>query len=130
VGDPLSSLTTDDAVAYRAFLRRPTPREHWVGLSRPRQSVDWRPFSGPLSTRCAAYALTVLAALFRWLVEQRDVLANPFAGVRVRGRVKTGLDVTRGLTEGEWLLLRTIADDLEWSYGWSDARRHPHRRAW
>ncbi|WP_310037434.1 phage integrase family protein [Paraburkholderia caribensis] len=120
-GCALSSLTTDDAIAYRAFLRRPTPRERWVGPSRPRQSVEWRPFSGPLSTRSAAYALTVLAALFRWLVEQRYVLANPFAGVRVRGRVKTGLDVTRGFTEGEWLLLRTIADGLEWSCGWSEA---------
>ncbi|MBN3788948.1 phage integrase family protein [Burkholderia sp. Ac-20353] len=117
----LSSLTTDDAIAYRAFLRRPTPRERWVGPSRPRQSVEWRPFSGPLSTRSAAYALTVLSALFRWLVEQRYVLANPFAGVKVRGSVKSGLDVTRGFTDGEWLLIRAIADGLEWSYGWSEA---------
>ncbi|MDI9700812.1 site-specific integrase [Burkholderia cenocepacia] len=120
-GCALSSLTTDDAIAYRAFLRRPTPRERWVGPSRSRQSVEWRPFSGPLSTRSAAYALTVLAALFRWLVEQRYVLANPFAGIKVRGRAKAGLDVTRGFTEGEWRLLRTIADGLEWSYGWSEA---------
>ncbi|OBR48505.1 phage integrase family protein [Paraburkholderia tropica] len=120
-GCALSSLTTDDAIAYRAFLRRPTPRERWVGPSRSRQSVEWRPFSGPLSTRSAAYALTVLAALFRWLVEQRYVLANPFAGVKVRGSAKAALDVTRGFTEGEWLLLRTIADGLEWSYGWSEA---------
>jgi site-specific recombinase XerD len=74
-----------------------------------------------LSTRSAAYALTVLAALFRWLVEQRYVLANPFAGVKVRGSAKAALDVTRGFTEGEWLLLRTIADGLEWSYCWSEA---------
>ncbi|MCG5078370.1 site-specific integrase [Paraburkholderia tagetis] len=120
-GCALSSLTTDDAIAYRAFLRRPTPRERWIGPSRSRESVEWRPFSGPLSTRSAAYALTVLAALFRWLVEQRYVLANPFAGVKVRGSAKAGLDVTRGFTEGEWLLLRTIADGLEWSYGWSEA---------
>ncbi|RAA89578.1 integrase [Burkholderia multivorans] len=120
-GCALSSLTTDDAIAYRAFLRRPTPHERWVGPSRPRQSVEWRPFSGPLSTCSAAYALTVLAALFRWLIEQRYVLANPFAGVKVRGHVKTGLDVTRGFTEAEWRLLRTIADGLEWSHGWSEA---------
>jgi len=30
----LSSLTTDDAIAYRAFLRRPMPRERWVGPPR------------------------------------------------------------------------------------------------
>ncbi|WP_181146917.1 phage integrase family protein [Burkholderia multivorans] len=121
-GRALSSLTTDDAIAYRGFLRRPTPRERWVGPSRPRQSVEWRPFSGPLSARSTGYALTVLSAMFRWLVEQRYVLANPFAGIKVRGAAsRTGLDVSRGFTEAEWLLIRTIADGLEWSYGWSEA---------
>ncbi|WP_322027125.1 site-specific integrase [Burkholderia sp. BCC1977] len=118
-GAALSSLTTDDAIAYRGFLRRPTPRERWVGPGRPRHSFEWRPFSGPLSPRSSAYALTVLSALFRWLVEQRYVLANPFAGVKVRGVAKPGLDITRGFTEGEWQLIRTIADGLEWSYGWT-----------
>lgn len=118
-GRALSSLTTDDAIAYRGFLRRPTPRERWVGPSRPRQSVEWRPFSGSLSSRSTGYALTVLSAMFRWLVEHRYVMANPFAGVKVRGAAsRTGLDVSRGFTEGEWLLIRTFADGLEWSYGW------------
>ncbi|KVM71158.1 integrase [Burkholderia ubonensis] len=116
----LSSLTTDDAIAYRSFLRRPTPRERWVGPSRPRHSIEWRPFTGPLSARSAAYALNVSSALFRWLVEQRYVLANPFAGVKIKSHVqRAGLDVSRGFTEGEWLLIRTLADGLEWSYGWS-----------
>ncbi len=58
--------------------------------------------------------------LFRWLVEQRYVLANPFAGVKIKGHAqRAGLDVSRGFCEGEWLLIRTRADDLEWSYGWS-----------
>ncbi|HGN8572974.1 TPA: Tn3-like element Tn4401 family resolvase TnpR, partial [Klebsiella pneumoniae] len=43
-GRALSSLTTDDAIAYRAFVRHPTPRERWVGPPRPRDSVEWRPF--------------------------------------------------------------------------------------
>ncbi|MBL3961195.1 tyrosine-type recombinase/integrase [Burkholderia sp. KCJ3K979] len=116
----LSSLTTDDAIAYRSFLRRPTPCERWIGPSRPRHHVEWRPFTGPLSARSAAYALNVLSALFRWLVEQRYVLANPFAGVKIKRHAqRAGLDVSRGFTEGEWLLIRTLADGLEWSYGWS-----------
>ncbi|ARL38831.1 phage integrase family protein [Burkholderia pseudomallei] len=119
-GVALSSLTTDDAIAYRAFLRRPTPRERWVGPSRPRHSVEWRPFTGALAPRSAAYALNVLSALFRWLIEQRYVLANPFAGVKVKSQApRAGLDVSRGFSEGEWLLIRTLADGLEWSYGWS-----------
>lgn len=100
-GRALSSLTTDDANA---------------GWAR-----EWRPFTGGLSTRSTAYALTVLSALFRWLIEQRYVLANPFAGIKVRGQaMRPALDTTRGFTEGEWLLLRAIADGLEWSYGWSE----------
>ncbi|WP_448168342.1 phage integrase family protein [Burkholderia ambifaria] len=121
-GRALSSLNTDDAIAYRAFLRRPTPHERWVGPSRPRHSVEWRPFTGALSARSAAYALNVLSALFRWLVEQRYVLANPFAGVKVKSHApRAGLDVSRGFSEGEWLLIRALADGLEWSYGWSVA---------
>lgn len=119
-GRALSSLTTEDAVAYRAFLRRPTPADRWVGPLRPRSSAEWRPFAGGLSTRSAAHALSILGALFRWLIEQRYVLANPFAGVKVRGGAKTGdLDASRAFTEGEWILVRTLADGLEWSYGWT-----------
>ncbi|MBY4694825.1 site-specific integrase [Burkholderia latens] len=119
-GRALSSLNTDDAIAYRAFLRRPTPRERWVGPSRPRHSVEWRPFTDALSARSAAYALNVLSALFRWMIEQRYVLANPFAGVKVKSHAsRAGLDVSRGFSEGEWLLIRALADGLEWSYGWN-----------
>jgi site-specific recombinase XerD len=115
----LSSLTTEDAIAYRSFLRRPTPRERWVGPVRARTSPEWRPFSGGLSARSTAYALSVLGSMFRWLIEQRYLLANPFAGVKVRGaRRSTVLDTSHAFTEGEWMLVRTIADGLEWSYGW------------
>lgn len=61
---------------------RPTPRERWVGPVRPRSSPEWRPFTGGLSARSAAHALSVLGATFRWLIGQRCVLANPFAGVK------------------------------------------------
>ena len=30
----------------------------------------------------------MLGTLFRWLIEQRYVLANPFAGIKVRGRIR------------------------------------------
>jgi site-specific recombinase XerD len=102
-------------------LRRTAPRERWSGSPRPRTAPDWRPFAGTLSARSAAYALSVLGALFRWLIEQRYVLANPFSGIKVRGRTRVApLDTARGFTEGEWLLVRTLADGLEWSYGWSE----------
>ncbi len=116
----LSSLTTEDAVAYRAFLRRPTPHARWVGPLRPRHSPDWRPFAGGLSARSTAHALSILNALFRWLIEQRYVLANPFSGIKVRGASRaTAIDAARAFTESEWQLVRVIADGLEYSYGWS-----------
>ena len=117
-GVALSSLATEDAVAYRAFLRQPSPRQRWVGPASPRTAAEWRPFAGCLSTRSRGYALSVLSSMFRWLIERRYVLANPFAGIKVRGAKQATLDTTRVFSEGEWKLLRTVADGLEWSYGW------------
>ncbi|WP_059414381.1 site-specific integrase [Cupriavidus basilensis] len=118
-GKALSSLTTKDATDYRTFLRKPTPRERWVGPPRSRTSPDWRPFVDNLSPRSVAHALAVLNAMFRWLIEQRYVVANPFAGIKVRGSQRAmAEETTHAFTEGELLLTRAIANGLEWSYGW------------
>jgi len=117
---PISSLTTEDAVAYRAFLRHPAPRSRWVGAAVARTSPQWRPFAGGLSSRSVAYALSVLGSLFRWLMEQRYLVANPFAGIKVRGGAKlSALDATRAFSEGEWALVRAVAEGLEWGHGWT-----------
>lgn len=42
-GVTLSSLDTEDAVANRAFLRQPAPRQRWVGPASPRHASEWRP---------------------------------------------------------------------------------------
>lgn len=85
-GKALSSLASEDAPAYRAFLRHPAPRVRWVGPAQPRSFPGWRPFTGAMSPDTIAYALSVLRAMFRWLIAQRYVLANPFADLKVRGR--------------------------------------------
>lgn len=118
-GRALSSLTTEDAVAYRAFLRNPAPRGRWVGSAAPRSSPEWRPLTGALSARSVAYALSVVGALFRWLIQQRYALANPFAGIKVRGASRSeSLAVTRVFGEGEWAILQAVAEGLEWVHGW------------
>lgn len=117
-GRALSSLTTEDAVAFRAFLRRPGPRARWVGPPRPRESAEWRPFAGDLSARSISYSLSVLGALFRWLIQQRYLLVNPFAGIKVRGASRTPLAAERVFSDGEWSIIQTVAEGLEWSYGW------------
>lgn len=118
----LSSLTSEDATAYRAFLRRPTPRARWVGPARPRSSADWRPFAGDLSARSVAYSVAVLNALFRWLVQQRYTLANPFAGLKVRGASRLeNTAACRYFSPGEWSLVQAIAEGMEWREGWTPA---------
>ena len=114
----LSSLTTEDAIAFRSFLHHPTPRARWVGTAQPRSSPLWRPFARNQSARSVAYALSVLNALYRWIIEQRYLLANPFASVKVRAARPAQLDTACAFTEHEWKLFRIVADGLEWSYGW------------
>lgn len=119
-GKPMSSLTAEDATAYRAFLRQPSPRSRWVGPPRPRTSSEWRPFAGPLAANSVKYTVTVLGAMYRWLVEQGYVLSNPFSGMKVRGASTSApLDAQRVFAQGEWSLIRVVADGLEWSYGWT-----------
>ncbi|KUZ72945.1 phage integrase family protein [Burkholderia ubonensis] len=116
---PLSSLTTDDAIAYRAFLRHPVPAARWTGPPCPRAAPAWRPFVGRLTARSMAYALAVLRALFGWLVSQHYVVLNPFAGVTVRGgATHAPFDAGRALTGREWKIVRTLAEQLE-RVGWT-----------
>ncbi|WP_322003757.1 phage integrase family protein [Paraburkholderia tropica] len=116
---PLSSLSTEDATTFRAFLRRPEPAARWIGPPCPRSSPLWRPFARTLTPRSTAYALTVLRALFAWLVDQHYVVVNPFAGVTVRGaRPRTPFDTARALNEREWKAVRTFAGKLE-RHGWT-----------
>lgn len=120
-GRALSSLTTEDAIAYRAFLRKPSPRDRWVGPPRPRTSPEWRPFAAALSARSAAHALSVISAMYRWLIEQRYLLANPFAGVKVKGGKRVAaLDAQRGFSSHEWSLVRSVAEAIEWTADWSE----------
>jgi site-specific recombinase XerD len=117
----LSSLTTEDALAYRSFLRRPTPASRWIGPVRPRTSVEWRPFVSALSPESTAYALQVLNAMFRWLIEQRYLLVNPFSGIKVRA-AQSGAPKrsSRAFDQQEWALIRRLADQAEKQLGWME----------
>lgn len=119
-GKALSSLTTDDAIAYRTFLRNPGPKRRWIGPVAPRHSPQWRPFQGSLSPRSASYALSVISGLFRWLIEQRYCLANPFAGVRVKAGRQVAAVQSRAFTETEWKQIEGVAAKLE-RLGWDTA---------
>lgn len=116
---PLSSLTTEDAIAYRAFLRHPAPAARWTGPPCPRAAPAWRPFARGLTVRSTAYALAVLRALLAWLVDQHYVVLNPFAGVTVRGGApRQPFDSGRSLIGREWTTVRALAGRLE-RHGWT-----------
>jgi len=64
-----------------------------------------QPFTVQMSPDSIAYALSVLGSMFRWLIDQRYVLANPFAALKVRGVRRRGkLDRSRDFTASEWEL--------------------------
>lgn len=118
----LSSLSVEDATAYRSFLKNPIPRVEWVGSPVSRNSAQWKPFTGPLSPKSVAYSLSVLNAMYCWLVAQGYNLINPFAGVKVRNaKEMKSIGVQNYFTAGEWNLIRAISEGLEWSHGWAES---------
>ena len=82
-GIPLSSLATEDAHEYRAFLAN-VPAD-WVCKKGTYQNdPSWTPFAGSLSDSSAKKSLVIINGFFTWLVEKNYCVANPFAGVKVK----------------------------------------------
>jgi integrase len=85
----LSSLTLDDALAYRDFLADPQPATQWIGSKGvPRFAPLWRPFAGPLRISSQKQSLVILHGLFEWLLSTGYTTVNPFAGVRIQGATR------------------------------------------
>lgn len=104
-GRAFSSLNTPDCNAYRKFLKDPRPAKRWVGPLAPRWTPAWKPFQGPLSAASIRHAETVLKVLCNWLMKQRYLETNPFAGLtRLKGGTST-LQVNRSFSETEWTWL-------------------------
>jgi len=78
----ISDLTREDLRAYQAFLAQPTPAGVWCGGRAPRTSSNWRPFRGPLRPSSQAQALTILNAMFSYLVAAGYLSGNPLALAR------------------------------------------------
>lgn len=79
---PFSSLTRDDLRDYQHFLSDPQPQLHWCGPRKPRLDINWRPFQGPLKEDSIAQAITVINALFSYLVEAGYLSGNPLGLMR------------------------------------------------
>lgn len=113
-GKPLSSLTHEDLLLYERFLADPQPAWRWVMASRKklaRSSPDWRPFAGPLSPTSVRHAMTILNALFAWLVQAGYLAGNPLSLARRRS-AKTAPRVTRYLTHAHWDIVKATIETL------------------
>lgn len=113
-GKPLSSLTHEDLLLYERFLADPQPAWRWVMVSRKklgRASPGWRPFAGPLSAASARHAMTILNALFAWLVDAGYLAGNPLSLTRRRG-AKAAPRVTRYLSHNLWEVVKETIEAL------------------
>lgn len=89
-GLAMSSLTHEDLLLYERFLADPQPAERWVMTARQRPGRDsphWRPFAGPLSNASQRHALSIINAMFSWLVEAGYLAGNPLSLGRRKRRV-------------------------------------------
>jgi integrase/recombinase XerD len=103
-GVALSDLTHEDLLVYQHFLADPQPAERWVmapGQKPARASPHWRPFAGPLSPASQRQALSILNAMFSWLVEAGYLAGNPLALSR-KPRRSAAPRVTRFLPMAHW----------------------------
>lgn len=87
---PISSLKTEDCIAYRDFLANPLPAARWcvkkdekTGKTPTftRDQPGWRPFLKPLAVRSQRYTMTVLKSMCEFLARKRYLADNPWDGV-------------------------------------------------
>jgi site-specific recombinase XerD len=76
---PLSSVLVDECEAYKHFLEAPSPV--FCGPRRSRFTMQWKPFTGPLSPESQKQAVQILRTAFGWLHKVRYLGGNPWAVV-------------------------------------------------
>ena len=110
---PLSSLTRDDLRDYQHFLTDPQPRTRWCGQRKPRHDPGWRPFEDSLSEDSIAQAITIVNALFSYLVEAGYLSGNPLG--LMRRKIKKRTTDKSKITERflEQALWQSVVDYIE-----------------
>ncbi|OLL31344.1 integrase [Burkholderia sp. SRS-W-2-2016] len=127
LGKPLSSLTHEDLLLFKAFIADPQPAARWVsatGGKFARGDERWRPFNGPLSAASQRQALIILNAMFTWLVNAGYLRGNPMALLRQRAK-RSAPRVTRYLSISLWDEVKLFVEQLPRD---SDAQRAYYAR--
>ena len=113
-GVALSDLTHEDLLVYQRFLADPQPAERWVmkpGQKPGRNSSLWKPFAGPLGPSSQRQALSILNAMFSWLVEAGYLAGNPLALSR-RKRRMAAPRVSRFLPVEHWEVVKATIEAM------------------
>jgi len=106
----LSSLSVEDATAYRSFLA--DPPSTWCGpRHHQRWSPLWRPLEGPLTPVALRQSLIILKGLFAFLMSQGYVMGNPFAAVALPSNPQRPLGSSRTLTFAQWDHIDALLQD-------------------
>lgn len=100
-GKALSDLFVEDCIAYRQFLKSPTPSYRWIGAKTTRLSPDWRPFEGELKPGSIKQAQVILKALFEWLSRQRYLDSNPWDAL-AKETLPTRILIEKALSLSAW----------------------------
>lgn len=129
-GMAMSSLTHEDLLMYERFLADPQPAERWVMTVRQRPGRDspyWRPFAGPLSNASQRHALSIINAMFSWLVEAGYLAGNPLSLGRRKRRVGPR-QTNRFLPQEHWNEVKTTIQSMPIETGREQA--HAARCRW
>lgn len=97
-----SSVTTVDCAEYLRFLTDPAPESSWISSTSSRSSTQWRPFKGPLKPVSVRHAKVILSSLCDWLVGQRYLDSNPFAGLAYENYPKRNSAIEKVLSPALW----------------------------
>jgi integrase/recombinase XerD len=130
LGKPLSSLTHEDLLAFKAYLVDPQPAARWILTGKQKLRRDhpgWRPFAGPLAPTSQRQALLILNGMFSWLVTAGYLAGNPLALSRQRAR-KAKPRITRYLPPAVWSEVKASIEAMPREA----ARQHEHyvRNRW
>jgi len=100
-GKALSSLSGEDATAYRSFLAHPPTT--WCGQRHhQRWSPMWRPLEGPLTPVALRQSLIIVRSLFAFLISQNYVSDNPFVTLALPANPQPPLGSSRTLSFAQW----------------------------
>ncbi|OLP04642.1 phage integrase family protein [Rhodoferax antarcticus ANT.BR] len=104
-GCSLSSLTTNDFVAFRKFLR--DPPAHWCSkFPAMKFSDDWRPLRGPMGDASIQATMSAVSTMFIALMRCGYISANAAGDSGSPKRTVTKMDVMRSFSEDDLAVIK------------------------